>query len=278
MLLVNHPYGPAVEPVVGFVYGRSNLPTPMSAMSRKHFSVVGVGASTVTIQHTGQAAGRVNGEDVSTGMGVILRAGAKYHPVAQWDTLFFELTETMVLAVEHKDPIVPVAEDPIKLAEPMVEHKDPVKVEATTPYDENDWKDEEEDNAQLKLFIEDDTPGELGHTGLLETARDVVTHMFKPRPSQIKKKPKKPIPRVPMLEKMRAAKLRSAELDALDKEHKFGPGSIFHSSTLLEKPLVPEPEEDATWSRHHNPAVPDDGEVLVAKKKKRVIKPTVAPQ
>jgi hypothetical protein len=277
MLLVNHPYGTAVEPAVGFAYGRRDLPMPLSAMSREHFSVVGVGADTVTIHHTGQAAGSVSGESVSTGMGVILRVGGKYFPVTAWDTFYFELTEPMV---EERMVEVPAVEemalDPVVLA--VVEHGDTIvpKVEATAPYDESAWKDKAEDNKQLKLFIENDKLGELGHIGLYEIAANVAYSMFNPVPdkdgeTRKKKGLPKEFPRIPMLEKMRAAKLRSDELDALDQEQKFGKGSIFHSSTLLERPKVPKPQGPEPIEFGEN-----EKELKAAplKKKKRIIKPT----
>ena len=370
MLWIRQPDETRIEPVVGYEFGRKDLPGKPMDVSRTTFIVVEVGADSVTVWHKGQTPGRVVGTEskktVAQGERVVLHVGEKYFPDVKIETFFMltvdgkvpepavpivetlsEQVVTVVPIVETSpepavpivetstEPVVPIVEaspEPVvtvveTLPEPVVpisaEDKLSEQVAATAveilhvespvqpppeppkkarsrkntrpmrvvPVDmeevlpEGTWCTTEEREKQREFQIDDEVDARFKDQ-LMKTAAYTAYMLSSLKKPKFLVKPVEALSldrdRIPMLEKMRAAKLRSNELDVLDKLHPIGKEAGFHSATLLDRPIVPEPEVDAQWAPYERLDVPEvlgkllDDEVQPAPKKKmRVIKPKV---
>jgi hypothetical protein len=187
-----------------------------------------------------------------------------------------------ILPVES--PVQPPAPEPPKKARPRKNTR-PMRVAEVE--EEEGGLTVEEDRELHQKFLDDDEADIRFKDALLKTAAYTAYILSNSKEPKFLVKPVEALSlerdRIPLLEKMRAAKLRSDELEKVDNEHKFGKDAGFPSAALIDKPKVPEPEVDAQWAPFARPDVPEElGELLegpevqpAPKKKRRVIKPTV---
>jgi hypothetical protein len=198
------PFRRDIVPVVGEVWGRSNLDEfkTIKSMSREHFAILefGVlesGEGFVRILHKGTSdgvlirRGSTEREAVKEGTEITLRLGDRYHFIWDWGQIFLE-------AVEDED--------------------------ANKESDEEEDDDEDDDDRE---FVDDNESVEQNRKSLVSVARELTESIFRrldpegdrknPVPSV--KKPKgvrkihqilgvRKFRRIPILEKLKKQKLR----------------------------------------------------------------------